>query len=151
MKKNRGFTLIELMISLTILGIIVSMSYTLLFQWQNMMKKSQDQLEEERILEAIQVYLVKDIKMSTKDILNGKKIINLNDGISIETKDKKIRYMIKDGMLQKKEKDNILEIVEVLDNIKISVQKKYDENFLYVIELSQLREKGEYIVIEKSY
>lgn len=151
MKKNRGFTLIELMISLTILGIIVSMSYTLLFQWQNMMKKSQDQLEEERILEVIQIYLAKDIKMSTKDILNGKKIINLNDGISIENKDKKIIYMIKGGILLKKEKDNILEIVDGIDTIKISVQKKYDKNFLYVIELSQLREKGEYILIEKSY
>lgn len=151
MKKNRGFTLLELMISITILGIIVSMSYTLLFQWQNMMQKSQDQLEEERILEAIQVHLAKDIKMSKKDILKGKKTVNLSDGISIEAKDKKIIYIIKDGILQKKEKDNLLEIVEGLDNIKISVQKKYDKNFLYVIELSQLREKGEYILIEKSY
>lgn len=151
MKKNRGFTLIELMISITILGIIVSMSYTLLFQWQNMMKKSQDQLEEERILEVIQVYLVKDIKMSTKDILKGKKTVNLKDGISIETKEKKIIYIIKNGILLKKENDKTLEIIDGLNNIKISVQKKYDKNFLYAIELSQLREKGEYILIEKSY
>lgn len=151
MKKNRGFTLVELMISIAILGIIVSMSYTLLFQWQNMMQKSQDQLEEERILEVVQVYLAKDIKMSKKDILKGKKTVNLSDGILIEIKDKKITYIIKNGILLKKENDKTLEIVEGIKNIEISVQKKYDKNFLYAIELSQLREKGEYILIEKSY
>ena len=151
MKKTRGFTLIELMISITILGIIVSMSYGLLFQWQKMMEKSQNQLEEERILEAIQIYLEKDIKLATKDILNGKKTVDLKNGISIETKDKKITYIIKDGILLKKENDKTLEILDGIKNIEISVQKKQDKNFLYILELSQLREKGEYILIEKSY
>lgn len=151
MKKTRGFTLIELMISMTILGIIVSMSYGLLFQWQKMMEKSQNQLEEERILEAIQIYLTKDIKLARQDILKGKKTLDLKDGISIETRDKKITYIIKDGILLKKENNKILEIVDGINTLKISVQKKYDKNFLYILELSQLRGNGEYILIEKSY